>query len=317
MSQKGTFIPGVRGGDVRFERHQAAIIQSFSKLPKKPLDGIVVCSFKGWIGRRLAALVGFDDEVLVETVVNTLEERTIIEAGEIKLMLVPFMGKESSEIFVGELWEWMDKARATESGIPKEFEEEYKQMKEIEKQEEMERRKKLLTNNNRSGNRGGSNRGMGRNERVEGRSPRVPREPRNRSKTPPRKRRDISSDSDRSRTPPRHSHSHNRRSPRRNNRRILSKSPPRSSRHRSRSRSIERSPPRNTLHQRPPTPEIATILRSHTPSSESSSYSDSADGESEHETNIIPPTQNAKPDEDQDEEALRLRERVRRLINQD
>jgi serine/arginine repetitive matrix protein 1 len=133
----GTFLPGVKGGDFRYERQQAKLSQSLSStLARLPLAGVVLPSLRGWIDRRLAELVGIADEVLLELVINTLEELDTAEAGEMRLLLTPFMGNGNAEIFVKELWRWIIKAKE-DGGIPTEFAEEYK--KALEEEENLKK----------------------------------------------------------------------------------------------------------------------------------------------------------------------------------
>ena len=124
----GNFLPGVKGiDDVRYDRQQSKAIQALSKLPRVSLENIVIASFRPWIARRLAELIGIDDEVLVSTVVHSLEDKSTLETGEVTLLLSPFMGRGNAERFVGELWKWIEKAQEND-GVPKEFREEYERM---------------------------------------------------------------------------------------------------------------------------------------------------------------------------------------------
>lgn len=146
----GTFLPGVKGGDIRYERRQAKLAQSLSTLPRLTMSGVVIDSLRGWIEGRLAELVGINDEVLLDFVMNTLEEKQTIEAGELRVLLIPFMGEEHSDTFVKELWDWVGKAHK-DGGIPAEFEVEYKARLKAEKelQDRKERQKEDERNRSR------------------------------------------------------------------------------------------------------------------------------------------------------------------------
>lgn len=137
--KRPAFLPGVKGiDDVRYERRQNEKMQVLSMethLPRCSLVGIQVDGLRPWIGRRLAELVTFDDEVLVGTVINWLAERTSLEAGELLLLLTPFMGRGQAQTFTRELWDWLEKARASNTGIPPELAEEYEQILEGERRE--------------------------------------------------------------------------------------------------------------------------------------------------------------------------------------
>ncbi|PJF19125.1 hypothetical protein PSACC_01045 [Paramicrosporidium saccamoebae] len=146
----GTFLPGVKSGDVRYERQQAKLSKSLSTLTRLSLVGVVLPSLRGWMDRRLSELVGISDEVLLELVINTLAERETVEAGDLRVLLTPFMGADHAEKFVFELWGWVGKAKQN-GGIPIELEEEYKKVL----QEETER--EAL-----KGNNGGNNKRYGK-----------------------------------------------------------------------------------------------------------------------------------------------------------
>lgn len=143
-----TFVPGVKGEDFRYERAQARLVQSLSQLPRVSLRPIKVEALHPWISRRLTELVGIQDEVLEEFVFNTLAERQQenVEAGEMLLLLVPFMGKEAAETFVGELWSWIERAQASPEGVPAELWDDYEgyqQRRAMEIAEQAQRRQKM------------------------------------------------------------------------------------------------------------------------------------------------------------------------------
>jgi serine/arginine repetitive matrix protein 1 len=132
----GTFLPGVKTGDIRYERTQAKLSKNLTTLPRQILNGINLTSFKPWIISRLTELVGYDDEVLCEFVLNTLQaEESSLEAGPLQLLLAPFMGAPHAETFVQELWQWLDKAKQS-GGIPVEFVADYEALLKEEAEEE-------------------------------------------------------------------------------------------------------------------------------------------------------------------------------------
>lgn len=140
---RGTFLPGVRSGDVRYERQQAKLAQSLARLPRMPLGGINLDALRPWIARRLTELVGIDDEVLTDFFWNTLEAQEEADAGEVQLLLTQFMGKSNAETFAKELWGWLAKAKEAADGIPEELRSEYQRLVELKKTtEEAEQRRR-------------------------------------------------------------------------------------------------------------------------------------------------------------------------------
>ena len=153
---KAKFIPGVKGGtDIKYEKEQAKLVQSLTILPRISLTNVTVAAFRSWIEARLTELVGFDDEILVGIVLNTLEGQEKVEAGEIILLLAPFMGKGNAQKFVQELWKWIEEAKST-GGIPPEFAASYaiqleKEKRDIEEQKRIafERRQNIAKPQNK------------------------------------------------------------------------------------------------------------------------------------------------------------------------
>lgn len=342
--KRPAFLPGVKGvDDARYERKQNEKIQCLSletHLPRCSLVGIQVDGLRPWIGRRLAELVTFDDEVLVGTVINWLGERTSLEAGELLLLLTPFMGRGQAQTFARELWDWLERARASDTGIPPELAEEYEKLLEKEKREAEETKARAFQRRHLGDRRGGAisngggsrstparryydtERGREKERAREGRRPPSPDHRRKQSepRSPLREHRGT-------RYPEHDGYSERKRVPGRR-RSARSKSPFRSdysssystpSRSRSRTRqeapSVDRS-----HHQGPPSPR--------TPSSSYSS--DDAEGLTASHVDVsvlavydgdggasLPPAASKPSSGAEEERGRQLQDRARRLMNQD
>ena len=82
-----------------------------------------------WIEKKLNALLGFEDEVLVGMVQNQLEEGSEsgnkLDAADLEITLTGFL-EENAPIFVCELWQLLTDAQKQKSGVPTKILEEKK-----------------------------------------------------------------------------------------------------------------------------------------------------------------------------------------------
>ncbi|CAE7477983.1 unnamed protein product, partial [Symbiodinium sp. KB8] len=70
-----------------------------------------------WVAERLTGMLGFEDEVVIGLVNNTLDSDTNPNPRELQVNLTGFLEKKAQE-FVTELWELLTTAQETPSGIP-------------------------------------------------------------------------------------------------------------------------------------------------------------------------------------------------------
>ncbi|KAF2682630.1 PWI domain-containing protein [Lentithecium fluviatile CBS 122367] len=75
---------------------------------------------KTWIAAKIENLVG-DDDILVETTFNWLDEHQFPKIKEIQISLNGFLGDKSSAAFCKELWTLMISAQDSPMGVPKEM----------------------------------------------------------------------------------------------------------------------------------------------------------------------------------------------------
>ena len=110
----------------------SAILETKVNLKKINLDVI-----SKWIHEKIVELVNFEDEILINLIVNMLQGEEV-DGKVLQLNITGFLGKES-KAFVEELWTLMLDAMNQPSGIPSLFIERKKQ--EILKRQERSSRK--------------------------------------------------------------------------------------------------------------------------------------------------------------------------------
>lgn len=87
--------------------------------------------FRPWIARRVTALLGIEDDVVVGLVFNMVEElKQDPDPRKLQIRLMGFL-ESKTKVFVEELWKLCISAQDSVGGIPKEFLEEKRQ--ELEK----------------------------------------------------------------------------------------------------------------------------------------------------------------------------------------
>ena len=73
---------------------------------------------KGWITKRITELLGFEDDVVVNLVVNSIEapDEKGLDPRKVQLNLAVFLQKNASK-FTKELWELLLEAQEAPEGI--------------------------------------------------------------------------------------------------------------------------------------------------------------------------------------------------------
>ena len=74
-----------------------------------------------WVVLKMQEILGFDDDVIVGMVMNTLQDSgKPIDGNEMHLNLTGFLDKNTS-VFMKELWELLISAQEEPTGIPRKF----------------------------------------------------------------------------------------------------------------------------------------------------------------------------------------------------
>ncbi len=82
---------------------------------------------KPWISKRLAEILGIEDDVVVEFVFNQLEDDKDPDPRKMQINLTGFLNGKNARVFMGELWAMLDSAQKNESGIPQQLLDEKKE----------------------------------------------------------------------------------------------------------------------------------------------------------------------------------------------
>lgn len=121
---------GVAGGDdVRFKNKEDALLKS-TKYPSN-FDERVDTSkvnlqvMRPWIAEKVEAILGFEDEVLVEFVSDHLESEQFPDPRKMQISLTGFLEKRARP-FMAELWSLLLSAQDSVAGIPRAFVEQKK-----------------------------------------------------------------------------------------------------------------------------------------------------------------------------------------------
>eukprot|EP01041_Mallomonas_annulata_P005395 gene5395-10784_t len=92
----------------------AAILEKKVDLTKVNMDII-----SKWVSERITQILGFEDEIVINLTINTLETKTL-EPKRLQFELTGFLEKSSGQ-FVEELWTLLLDAQDQPSGIPSAF----------------------------------------------------------------------------------------------------------------------------------------------------------------------------------------------------
>ncbi|KAJ2804345.1 Serine/arginine repetitive matrix protein 1 [Coemansia guatemalensis] len=95
---------------------------SFSSVLKKPVDmsKVNMDAIKPWISSRIKELIGIDDDVLQEYVINMLEETERPDARIIQVNLTGFL-EDKTQAFMQSLWSVLLEAQKSKGGVPESF----------------------------------------------------------------------------------------------------------------------------------------------------------------------------------------------------
>ncbi|KAI9500616.1 PWI domain-containing protein [Coemansia spiralis] len=147
--------------DIRFGDASKKLLQqmNFSSALKKPVDMTKVNmeAIKPWLARKISELLGLEDEVLYEYVVNMLEESQKPDPKLMQVNLTGFFESKTQE-FMQSLWKVLLEAQKSPGGIPESFiQNKIEELKRKREEEELiranikiadERAKQLAPSNN-------------------------------------------------------------------------------------------------------------------------------------------------------------------------
>ncbi len=75
---------------------------------------------KPWITKRIAQLLGMEDDVVTEFIFNQLDEEDV-DPRKMQINLTGFLNGKNARVFMGELWRMLDAAQKSDRGIPQEL----------------------------------------------------------------------------------------------------------------------------------------------------------------------------------------------------
>ncbi|KAM0746106.1 PWI domain-containing protein, partial [Meredithblackwellia eburnea MCA 4105] len=146
MGDSGQFFKGTTAEqDGRFKNKEAALLKTM-KFPasfdtKVDMRKVELTVMKPWIAKKVTALLGFEDDVLIEYINGLLEdeENRIVDPKKLQLSLTGFLEKKTSDFMVP-LWDLLLSAQSSPLKVPAELlEEKKKEMREREAKEAQER----------------------------------------------------------------------------------------------------------------------------------------------------------------------------------
>ncbi|OUC47552.1 PWI domain protein [Trichinella nativa] len=107
--------------DLRFSNKQKKLLKTLkfedslnTKVDMKRIDLDVM---RLWITKRVSEILGMEDDVVVEFVLNQLEEEDM-DPRNMQINLTGFLNAKKAREFMGELWDLLIDAQSSECGIP-------------------------------------------------------------------------------------------------------------------------------------------------------------------------------------------------------
>lgn len=85
---------------------------------KVDLSRVKLDVLKPWITTRVGELLGIEDDVVVEFIINQLEDDKNPDPRKMQINLTGFLNGKNARVFMGELWTMLDSAQKNELGIP-------------------------------------------------------------------------------------------------------------------------------------------------------------------------------------------------------
>ncbi|KRY21772.1 Serine/arginine repetitive matrix protein 1, partial [Trichinella patagoniensis] len=121
MADAGFFRGTNSEQDLRFSNKQKKLLKTLkfedslnTKVDMKRIDLDVM---RLWITKRVSEILGMEDDVVVEFVLNQLEEEDM-DPRNMQINLTGFLNAKKAREFMGELWDLLIDAQSSECGIP-------------------------------------------------------------------------------------------------------------------------------------------------------------------------------------------------------
>ncbi|CAO2656956.1 Nn.00g057590.m01.CDS01 [Neocucurbitaria sp. VM-36] len=87
---------------------------------KVDIEKVNIDLMKKWIANKITTILGDEDDIVVETCYNLIEQNQFPKIKEIQIQLTGFLNKETAA-FCKELWDLMLSAQDSPMGVPKEL----------------------------------------------------------------------------------------------------------------------------------------------------------------------------------------------------
>ncbi|KAI4915804.1 hypothetical protein J4E90_004250 [Alternaria incomplexa] len=87
---------------------------------KVDIEKVNIDLMKKWIANRITTILGDEDDIVVETCYNLIEQNQFPKIKEIQIQLTGFLNKETAP-FCKELWDLMLSAQDSPMGVPREL----------------------------------------------------------------------------------------------------------------------------------------------------------------------------------------------------
>ncbi|KAL6159686.1 hypothetical protein ACJBU6_02116 [Exserohilum turcicum] len=87
---------------------------------KVDIEKVNVDLMKRWIANKITNILGDEDDIVVETCYNLVEQSQFPKIKEIQIQLTGFLGKDTAS-FCKELWDLMLSAQDSPMGVPREL----------------------------------------------------------------------------------------------------------------------------------------------------------------------------------------------------
>jgi len=113
--------------DIRFKNSKAKKIRDAITLSSKlknikknavNMNRVKLPFLRSWITKKLTDLLGFEDEIVLDYLINQLEQKQYPDPKEVQINITGFINGKNAKEFVGELWPMLISATTNGTGIP-------------------------------------------------------------------------------------------------------------------------------------------------------------------------------------------------------
>merc|ERR1712227_428170 len=124
MADAGFFRGTSADQDNRFSDKEKKLLKQMKfedvLLTKIDMKKVKLDVLKPWLTERVTQILGMEDDVLVEFIFNQLELPNP-DPRKMQINLTGFVNGKNARLFMAELWQLLDSAQKTSSGIPQEL----------------------------------------------------------------------------------------------------------------------------------------------------------------------------------------------------